>query len=55
MRYIGLDLALATIHKAVVIDEQGRDVTPVLSVETSAHALEQLFHRAHELDQTNPS
>ncbi len=48
MRYIGLDLALATSHKAVVIDEQGRDITPVLSVETSAHSLEQLFHRARE-------
>jgi len=23
MRYIGLDLAIATVHKAVVIDEQG--------------------------------
>lgn len=48
MRYIGLDLALATVHKAVVIDEQGQDVTPVLSVETSALSLEQLFHRARE-------
>jgi transposase len=48
MRYIGLDLALATSHKAVVIDEQGQDITPVLSVETSARSLEQLFHRARE-------
>jgi transposase len=48
MRYIGLDLALVAVHKALVIDEQGRDVTPVLSVKTSALALEQLFQRARE-------
>jgi transposase len=48
MRYIGLDLALTTAHKAVVIDEQAQAITSVLSVKTSAAALEQLFQCARE-------
>ncbi len=48
MRYIGLDLALITDHKAVVIDERAQTVTPVLSLGTSAAALEKLFRRARE-------
>jgi len=48
MRYIGLDLALTTAHKAIVIDDRGQAITPVLSVQTSAAGLEQLFRRARE-------
>ncbi len=48
MRYIGLDLALTTDHKAVVMDERARSLTPVLNVGTSAKRLEQLFQRARE-------
>jgi len=48
MRYIGLDLALTTDHKALVIDERGQAITAVLRVNTSATVLEQLFRRARE-------
>jgi transposase len=48
MRYIGLDLALTTAHKALVLDERGQAITAALSVSTSAMALEQLFRRARE-------
>lgn len=48
MRYIGLDLALTTDHKAVVMDERARSLTPVLNVGTSAKRLEELFQRARE-------
>ncbi len=48
MRYIGLDLALTTDHKALVIDDRGQAITAVLRVNTSATALEQLFRRARE-------
>ncbi len=48
MRYIGLDLALITDHKAVVMDERARALTPVLNVGTSATRLEQLLERARE-------
>ncbi len=48
MRYIGLDLALTTAHKAIVIDDRGQAIAPVLSVQTSAAGLEQLFQRARE-------
>ena len=48
MRYIGLDLAQTTSHKALVIDEGGQVVTPVLSVKTSAISLVLLFEHARE-------
>lgn len=48
MRYIGLDLALTLSHKAIVMDDRGRALTPVLKVNTSAMALEQLLVRARE-------
>ena len=48
MRYIGLDLALTTDHKALVIDDRGQAITAVLRVNTSATGLEQLFRRARE-------
>jgi len=46
MRYIGLDLALTTSHKAVVMDDRGRSLSPVLLVETSAQSLKRLFELA---------
>ena len=48
MRYIGLDLALTTAHKAVVIDEKGQTITNILSVKATATALEELFQCARE-------
>jgi transposase len=48
MRYIGLDLALTTAHKAIVMDDRGRPLTPVLKVSTRAAELEKLFVRARE-------
>ena len=48
MRYIGLDLALTTAHKAVVIDERACSLTPVLQVTTSAQSLDLLFQHARE-------
>ena len=46
MRYIGLDLALTTAHKAVVIDEKGQAITNIMSIKAAATALEELFQRA---------
>ena len=46
MRTIGIDLALKADHRAVVVDEQGRFVTPVLKVSTRAEALDQLLTQA---------
>ncbi len=48
MRYIGLDLALTTAHKAIVMDARGQALTPVLKVSTSATDLDGLFARARE-------
>jgi hypothetical protein len=48
MRYIGLDLALTTAHKAVVLDEKGQAITNVISVKATTTALEQLFQCARE-------
>lgn len=48
MRYIGLDLALTTDHKALVIDDRGQAITAVLRVNTSAATLEQLFRSTPE-------
>ncbi len=46
MRIIGLDLALTSEHKAIVMDEQGRFLTPILRLNTTAEDLEKLFARA---------
>lgn len=46
MYTIGLDLAVEATHKAVVTDEQGRFVTPVLSLHTQPGELDQLLTRA---------
>ncbi len=46
MRTIGIDLAVKADHRAVVVDEQGRFLTPVLKVATRAAALAQLLTQA---------
>jgi hypothetical protein len=42
MRILGIDLAVKAEHRAVVLGERGRFVTPVLKVTTRAAALDQL-------------
>jgi len=46
MRTIGIDLAVAASHKAVVADEQGQRLTPVLRLSTDPADLERLLQRA---------
>lgn len=48
MRIIGLDLALAGRHKAVVADARGQPLTPVLAIHTRAADLARLMERARE-------
>lgn len=48
MRIIGLDLALTGSHKAIVADERGQPLTPVLALRTTATELQQLLARARE-------
>src|SRR5258705_14012726 len=48
MRSIGLDLAVQTAHKAVVLDEHGHFCTPILTAHTRPGELEQLLVRARE-------
>jgi transposase len=48
MRIIGLDLALTGSHKAIVADERGQPLTPVLALRTTATELQQLLDRARE-------
>ena len=48
MRTIGMDLAIAAEHKAIVVDERGQFVTPVLKLHTRASELEQLLTRAQQ-------
>jgi transposase len=48
MRTIGLDLAVQTAHKAVVLDESGHFCTPILTVHTRPGELDQLLARARE-------
>jgi len=48
MRTIGLDLAVQTAHKAVVLDEHGHFCTPILTVHTRPSELSQLLERARE-------
>jgi hypothetical protein len=40
MRIIGLDLAITAAHRAVVADEQGQFITPVLRVHSRARELD---------------
>jgi transposase len=46
MYTIGLDLAVQAAHKAVVADEQGGFITPVLTLRTRPRELDQLLVRA---------
>jgi transposase len=48
MRTIGLDLAVRTAHKAVVLDERGHFCTPILTVHTRSSDLDQLLARARD-------
>ena len=48
MRTIGLDLAVQTAHKAVVLDEHGHFCTPILTVHTRPSELDQLLARARD-------
>jgi transposase len=48
MRTIGLDLAVQTAHKAVVLDDAGHFCTPILTVHTRPSELSQLLERARE-------
>jgi transposase len=48
MRTIGLDLAVRTAHKAVVLDETGHFCTPILTIHTRPSELDQLLVRACE-------
>ena len=51
MYIIGLDLAVQAAHKAVVLDEQGRFITPVFSLHTRPSDLDQLLKRARNGNQ----
>lgn len=48
MRTIGIDLAVSAAHKAVVMDEGGRWVTPVLSFRSRWAEIQRLVARARE-------
>ena len=54
MRIIGIDLALTTVHKAVVADTQGRSLTPVCTFHTTPVELERLLARARDGDPAAP-
>jgi len=51
MSSIGLDLAVQAAHKAVVLDEQGHFITPVLTLHTRPSELDQLLTRARNGEQ----
>jgi len=48
MRTIGIELAVASAHKAIVIDEQGHYVTRLLTVSARAGDLDNLLSRARQ-------
>jgi transposase len=48
MRTIGIDLALKADHRAIIMDERGRFLTPVLKISTRAADLDRLLARARE-------
>ena len=48
MRTIGLDLAVQTAHKAVVLDDAGHFCTPILTLHTRPGDLDQLLARARD-------
>ena len=49
-RTMGIDLAVRGEHKAIVADELGRYVTPLLRFHTTAAGLERLLASAREGD-----
>jgi transposase len=51
MRTIGIDLALTEAHKAVVVDERGNVLTPVLRVTADPKDLDELLRRARQGDE----
>ena len=51
MRTIGLDLAVQATHKAIVLAEDGRFCTPIITLRTCAHDLEDLLARARADDE----
>ncbi|MBE3144465.1 MAG: transposase [Planctomycetes bacterium] len=53
MRIIGLDLAITSAHKVVVMDERGKFLTPVFPVTTWAESLAALLQRAREGAEAN--
>jgi len=48
MRTLGIDLAVAAAHKAIVMDVDGKFITPVLSFHTRRKEIEALVMRARE-------
>ena len=46
MRTIGIDLAIKAEHRAIVMDERGEFITPVLKFATTAAGLDQLLTQA---------
>jgi transposase len=48
MRTIGIDLAISRPHKAIVADEQGRYISPVIQFHSRAAELDRLLARARE-------
>jgi hypothetical protein len=48
MWIIGLDLAVQTAHKAVILDERRHFCTPILTVHTQPGELDQLLARARD-------
>lgn len=48
MRTIGIDLALSATHKAVVADESGTVITPVIRFRTRPEEMRSLMQRARE-------
>jgi hypothetical protein len=48
MRTIGIDLAVAAAHKAIVMESDGKFVTPVLSFHSRWAEIERLVSRARE-------
>jgi hypothetical protein len=48
MRTIGLDLAVQTAHKALLLDERGHFCTPIITVHSPPSELSHLLTRARD-------
>jgi transposase len=48
MRTIGIDLGVKGEHKAVIVDESGRAITPLISLRSEPQSLERLLSLAQE-------